>query len=287
MPTTSGLYGITYEEYVEGYREAWRTDGNEAVRILQCNWTDRQHFMFDMLGYPTNLGDGSIARSTPEPHPDLKFLFAAEAEMIQGQGVPGQDSATQLINYSNIIPGIGATEDGSGLARFAVTYRAFPYDIKEDDEIGTELDRYVERRQTFATEAFPIPGTSLQWDSDSKPIQEPIPKSLYTKEVSYIWYEVPGLPNTNIQNCINKANIEEFDGYDIGTLLMIAPDIVRKRSAIGLIVWEITYKFLWRPQTWNFLYRRSAGDFELVKNSVGGKPAIYDLADFGTLFELD
>jgi hypothetical protein len=287
MPSTNGRYAVAYTEYVENYREVYRTNGNETVRFLQCAWRDRTNFMYDMLGFSESPGSGQLSRQIPEQHPDLLHLYAADAEMIQGIGRPDQDASTQLISFFD-----GPTppdslfvgDTGSGIARFAVTYRTFPFDILADDDIGTELDRYVERRTTYATEAFLIPGQTLKWSSDNKVIQEPTTKAFYTKELSYRWVDVPAVPTSSIETCINKVNSTTFDGYTAGKLLMIAPNLERTYNAVGQVVWEIIYKFLWRANGWNQLYRRSSGVFADVVNTVGGQPAIYDTADFNTLF---
>jgi hypothetical protein len=322
MPKTKGMFGIAYEEYVEGYRETFRPDGNESTRILQVKWNQRGDFLADLIGYPV-LSGTTLQRRLPEAHPELMFLHAVDADLIRGLGVPDEDPDSTLIRFLNVVPGTETAEgddaddsgentdsdnqSGDGLeteapettalpygkARYAVSYRALPFQVLADDDITTELDRFVERRQTFAGEAFGFPSQGFLFASDNKPVQSPVYKFLFTKELTYIWYQVPKVPETNIRACIGHINSATFDtnnpdgsSYPAGTLLMIAPDVIRRRNALGDILYEIAYKFLYRAEGWNTAPRPSSGRLEaIIHNDITLAPGPYDSADFATLFQ--
>jgi hypothetical protein len=278
MPTTANL-GIQYTEYFEGYRESWSNDGvAEAVRILECAWRDRKNFVRAMLGGVT----AGINRIPPDVHPDYSLralavgggggLVATNVELIAGVGVPAANSPRGMISYDR--------------ARFAVTYKAVPYNI-----IGgtypndLEIDRYIIRKLNYAIESLTIPGQCLKF-SDGTKINEQMTILMPTQEVIYTWVMAPRVPTSAINNCIGKVNDDLFDGiYPPETLLMVAPDIDPYwHPAQEAVVWNITYKWLYRATGWNKFYRRSTNTFAPVVG-VANNEKPYKTADFKTLFQ--
>jgi hypothetical protein len=314
MPTTLGLNKVDYTEIIEGYREIYRPNGNESVRILECNWNDRYGFIQDLIGYPKL--DGFVApftlfRRLPEPHPELAYLYAVEADLLKGVGVPDISPDSNLIRFLNKVPTDPIPEPGTeefGRARFAVIYRWLPYVLAKDGDVDSEIDRFVERRQTFSAENLGLPGNGFQFLTDyaahnNNTLQDNVQRLLFTKELSYIWYQVPAIPEANIRNCIGKVNSMAFDtlgtvgldgsplGYPARTLLMIAPDIRPYSSTFGSLLYEIVYKFLYRPDTWTAAIRPGKAEFESVvfkntgANHSAGDYGPYLQADFATLFQ--
>lgn len=304
MPTTDPLdsrkFAVPYTEIVdEPYRESWRTNGSEATRILECPWNLRKEFMWDTLGWSNNNA-GVLERVLPEQHPDFPNntpgfgFYAAQAELLGGVGVPsivpsGLDGG--MIRFLDTLPGTDDPTPGEevyGRARFAVTYRARPYVIKADGDTSNELQRFVERRQTFAAENLEILGQAFYYvDDPATRVQIGVPKLFFTKELTYIWYEVPTVPEDAIENCIGTLNDDTFDGrYPAGTLLMLAPDVVRQDNAIGYINYTIAYKFLYRADTWNVAIRPATGVLVPIAYVSDDSLAPYEVTDFNTLFTI-
>jgi len=278
MPRTAN-YGINYTEYFEGYRESWSNDGTaEAVRILECDWKDRKNFVRAMLGGVTT----GITRTPPDVHPDYNLkalaagggggLVATNVELVAGIGVPAAGGSKGMISYDR--------------ARFAVTYKAVPYNIyggTQPNEL--EADRYIIRRTNYAIESLTIPGQGLKFTDGTK-INEQMTILMPTQEITYTWVMTPKVPYSAINNCIGKVNQGVFDNrYEAETLLMVAPDIEPYwHPAQEVVVWNITYKWIYRATEWNKFYRRSTNQFEPVVGVASGtKP--YETADFNTLFE--
>jgi hypothetical protein len=110
----------------------------------------------------------------------------------------------------------------------------------------------------------------------------------------------PDVPIDAIKECGGKVNRAVFDpavtladgtligseseGYPAGTLLMMTPGQRDRvpRTMRGKVGWELTYRFLYRPQGWNFFPARD-GNFYFATFAASGK-AFYDSADFGNLF---
>lgn len=286
MPTSSN-HGIEYEDFHSGYRASFILDGSMCVRPCLVDWDDHLEFIEDMLGWSKNRSD-SIHRSLPDRHPFYDWMYASEAELAQGIGATAVDeSADDLIRFVDK-PG---SED-SGKCIVNITYKALDYDIKTDEEVeaSTQLEmiRYVTRKRTYATEALPIPNNFLKWVSDGQVINQTWTKQTYTMELSHTWHQVPSIPETNIATCIGKVNDSTyFDGYSAETLLFVSPDIQRTRTAAGDIAYEITYKFIYRPNGWNKLFRASPAppDYATVIG-IDGTTKLYTTVDMTKLFRV-
>lgn len=285
MPTT-GNHNIDYDDYFSGYRVSFIPDGSMCVRPCLVDWDDQQHFVQDMLGYSVRQGN-SIVRSLPDRHPEYDWLYAVDAEVANGIGAPAQDSgASDMIRFVDK-PGSST----SGKAIINVTYKHLDFDVKTDEEAAAhadgELSRYVSRTRTYATEALQIPGSTFKFVSDNVVIQQPWTKRTYTMELSYAWHQVPAVNESKIADCLGCVNSNAFDSgkYAVKTLLFVAPDIRRTRAASGDIAYEITYKFLFRPNGWNSFYRASVFDYAAVIGT-DGITYPYDSVNFLELFQL-
>jgi hypothetical protein len=279
MPKTAN-YGVPYTEYFEGYRESWSNDGTaEAVRILECDWLARGQFIKAMLGGVTE----GINRIPPDVHPDYTLkslgagggggLVATNVELIAGIGVPNDDGPGGMISYDR--------------ARFAVTYKAVPYNITGGTQKNElEADRYIIRKTNYAIESLTIPGQGLKFEDTSAKINEQLSILMPTQEITYTWVMAPHVPYDAISQCIGKVNASTFDNrYEYDTLLMVAPEIEPYwHPAQEVIVWNITYKWLYRATGWNYFYRKDKNAFYKAVGVASGQTP-YQTADFKILFE--
>lgn len=290
VPTTDDGF-IQYQEH-EGASESWDHERNEASRTLRCPWNQRAEFMASMLGFPTNIGP-VLLRALPEVHPDYEWMRAARCELINGLGYPGAGSAGQLAY--KVRDSQGNASNTPGYAVYRVTYRGFNYEFHQDAEaqaspIG-EMCRYVERLQTYAGESVTYPDGSFQWGPGEgtftdKTIFEAVPRNLLTKQLTYIWHQVPLVPNTAIENCIGRVNSAVFDGrYPVNTLLFIAPEVEPIFDVVGNVIFNIKYQFIYRSDGWNKLLAPD-GRFRAVVRKADTTKSIYETADFAQLFTL-
>ncbi len=315
-----------YEE-VEGYREHWRHDDSELTRVFDMPWFSRSAFKNEMLGYPVAVqiaGNPLLFRNPPAQDPEYPWLYADEVEQVQeAAGVLGNNPfvlpAQKVAYYDVSAQSLNASLVNQGRCRFAVTYRARPYDVRTDGQtlalaaamptVPMELQRFVERSNTYAVQALPVarPGELKFAEgpaSNPQILGEVIPEAaatiiLYTAEYTYTWYHVPDVPEQAFKDCAGKINQETFDGakgatsFRAGTLCQ-APVKRRARSVAGRVLWDITYKMLWRDngtdsfgnaQGWNHF---PAADGKFYLATVGGGASgerLYKTANFNSLFK--
>lgn len=199
------------------------------------------------------------------------------------------------------------TEDG--LARFRVTYRPLPYEVRTDRQMAQadwlskgELERYVQREVNYSLKAFQVPAGQLKfYEGPFVGTAVPAPGSIPfgIQELLYTWHDVPDVPENAIADCEGKVNANAFDGafgaptYPAQTLLCQAPKKFRiPRNVRGRVTWRIVYSFLYQPFGWNKFPGGTGGNnFGFYGATIGGAaPAadgsnlIYKLADFASLF---
>lgn len=259
----------------------------QSVRILQCDWDDRQQFVQDMVGSVV-LNGNSIFRTIPELHPKLDWLYAAACDLIPVVlGVPG-NATGDMIEY---VP---------GLARYRVTYRTLPYRVVADDAAQTtELYRYVERRWKPSVESLVTRGRFIWVTAPKDTIWEPLsilqPSAVY----EYVWHQVPVavdilLPatlQTNINAALGTMNSAAFDSgrFAARQLLCVAPEIVLTQAANADYTYRITYPFMYRENGWHKVYRplTTGGSYqEVTETGTSLDRSIYATSNFDNLFKI-
>lgn len=191
-----------------------------------------------------------------------------------------------------------------GLARFRVTYRPLPYEVRTDRMLAEaawltkgEMERYVLREVKDSVKALQIPAGSLKyWEGPSVGVAVPSPGTILIgmQELVYTWTDVPDLPEDAIAACVGRVNSSPFDGafgapeYAAETVLCQAPERIRKpRGLRGRVMWDIKFHFLINPRGWN---KFPTGTGEYYGATFGGAApnetnVVYKLADFRDLFK--
>jgi len=293
MPFTQGLNNVEYTE-IPRPAEAWRsTDNSQAIRILECGWDQRYRFVQDLLGWSDYDSGPIITRYTPEQHPDPDFstFYATDAQLIDSLGVPDTDSnALDFVRFLDKVPSDPIPDPGNevfGRARYQVTYRQFDYDIFKDEDIATELERYISRYYNFSVENLTLPGNTFEFTNfptEKIPQLAPIPVPLV--ELTYVWHQVPDpFPDQAISDALGKVNSALFDGFYLAeTLIFIGADVKAYWSVGNRFSWDITYKFQYKANGWNKLYRRTNDTFEPIRRQAAPSKSIYETVSFETLF---
>jgi hypothetical protein len=237
----------TWIREVDGYRESWSQTEHWAKRMLDVQWGYNKAFIDYMLGYSTTVLKGTtpfLSRKLPHQHPRFPWLYATSCAMVHAMGAITNDPRCTLTNPDGSFV---QNEDGSpyiapmiyyfandpnnyadGLARYEVTYRPRDYELREDSEIGNpfdELNRYVTRDSVYAISSLPVPSTSgglkfVGLPAGNNGIPDSIAGQLLlpVTELTYVWHEVPDVPETAIGNCVGRVNDEAFDPpYDLST----------------------------------------------------------------------
>lgn len=315
--TTQGVYAVSYYEDAEGYRETWREDGVEVVRTCRVRWDLRGNFLADMLGWTEADPDpntGRLKRHLPEKHPTYSWLYAMGADMKGWRGIPGQDSQGRLQiderTAAGAAPTLGASA-GNGWAVYEVTYRPPDAYMKQDDEISSELERFVVRDYRFAIENLTLPGQGFKYGTageTGQPAGTAIPAGVAgktipgqtirpfpTMTIQYTWRQLPQINLDKIQAAMGKVNSATFDntpgvantGFGAETLLFHSVEARRKRHATSDYYFELVFSFLYRATGWNKLYHRSESTFFKVVDVAGSGNGIYQTYAFADLFKFN
>lgn len=133
-----------------------------------------------------------------------------------------------------------------------------------------DLRRYVTKMQKPSAEFIALPRGSMWWfepvnfNADGTRIVTPLPglrsaakgarvdfataRLVPSTEITYVWHEVPFLPDALNQGYVGSVNYTDFvdDDRDItypaGTLLLLSSEIKPYRTAAGAFVNDITYR---------------------------------------------
>jgi hypothetical protein len=274
VPKTKGLYQIDYK-VVLPYSEEWRPDGGEATITCDTAWDTSDKFVIDMLGWSEFSTGSGITRHGPEPHPFLVRMWATEARLIDTPSTMTTDAAEtfKFVSRDFTDPSQVPPNAPAGKARYQVTFRALDYNPS-----GTsEFTDWTRKTTGYAGQNVIVPGNTLQWASDSQPLFQNATIIQPSREITYLWHDVPSDPataylpaalETNIIACVGRVNTSTFDGHPAETLLCLPPDLRPKKSAAQQLVYDITYKFLRLDasgQTWNKLLRPGAFAYAAVQ----------------------
>ncbi len=295
-------------------RGSFATDNGQVSRDLFCRWEQRATFAKLLLGASSvevNGGVRWISRLTPEPFPELPYLYAAGCPSVAGLGRDGR--AGDVATYRG--------------AKAIVEYRALRYRIAEDDSPGLvaatgpltgfpdeglalrdglQNSRYITRLVRPAYRQITIPAGVMVQDVDGKevPIPEGFPFTEPRLEVTYIHHEVPEVPFNAIGQCMFGVNETLFDNFATSTLLYIGAELTERISPFGHLVTDIGHRFLWQPnysrqgvpvaRGWNYKLRWmppvgvAPSYLEYLPVHIRlGTDAPHKLADFPSLFRPD
>jgi hypothetical protein len=256
----------------------------------------RPSFLDSLLGWSYLDGANAIHRILPDEHPDIANFFACDAS-VQGRGELDHND-NNAIDWT--------------IAEVTANYKPVPYDVKSDNEITTELDRYVTRIYSFSADYLTIQG-NMKWVSRSpagQALSSQPGKTTGTMSMQYVWHEVPGkasnpyvVPNFNaIISCLGRVNSVPFDpnGADCpaGTVLFIGvdPKMQTPKLTDEVFYWEITLSFLYRNNGpgiggetagHNYIFDAANNRWDKVTadGTAGGTP-IYGSADLNSLFTI-
>jgi len=226
-------------------------------------------------------------------------------------GVESQDDQGRVLFRQRDAQGNVPTDPtfGGGYAVYDVAYRTVQFDVKADDEITTEMERYLIRRPKYALENLTIPSQSFQWGAAGEtgnPAGDAIPndgnlpgsaiagdttKPFPTVALTYSWVQVPKLPSATILAHLGKVNAAAFDAsygnYPAETLLFLSVEPTPVVHGTGQVYWDLNFQLLYRPTGWNKLFKpgSSYGTFYKVVNRNTGEPSIYDTFTMTDLFD--
>lgn len=225
---------------------------------------------------------------------------------------------------SNIFMGLGLPFATYQIARLKITYETLPYEVLADEKLmslalrrltqsaypdESGLARYVSRRVSPAGEILPVPTGVFKWVKAGTPaIEIGVPKLMISFNLAITWHEIPQqlVPcssiNTTlasgtgvIETTLGKMNDSYFNGWPMGSLLLVACELKPQRNLFGVRIWQITYFFkhllpvsgfththLFDPRTPGWVEASTDGATNLITQAVG--KSIYDYASYRSLF---
>lgn len=230
----------------------------------------REYIRRQFLGYSALAGNGSqnwVSRVNPHfyPAPSLDqgpYLYAQS--FIHSEMISTTDSETSDLH---------AVGDRTALHprwRVMIEYRTLPWEIKEDDAVlgtvapfvgitdegdvlrqGWIYSRNIAKRVEQGGRLIIIPGGMYKYAGTDpvQPTREPIPINEVADDVHYMWTcPLDGVPEAVIEKQLNTVNDAPFDGYSLGTLLLLSAAKSLKRDPFGQWIAEITYRMKYSPK---------------------------------------
>lgn len=300
-----------------------------CVRRVFCDWESRfevlRYFFGDVDTYAAgDAGEVGLSRLLPQRHPVHQEWIAVKlAEPIRGWKFKDYGLA---VGAEDDPPEDRYPWDGRSnafhRAELAVQYEHVSFRVAADDEIGSELDRYVtyqpgegsevELTQPTGTMKYLVPGATAAMTPPPHllPVPYGVPYAIPEETFYLKWQRVAEAalePGSTLFNRIYRGEVEDgftvpylgcvnglpFYGLDPGTVKFKGAERTLLRSPLGVgWEWAVKYKFLYRPQ--GFLSLRffppvtgtipaSAGGLYFVGTEAAVPAVLADTPDYAAL----
>lgn len=292
-----------------------------ARRTLMVNWSDRKEAEWQIIGTAWLDTECKLRRWLPEQHPDKPWLWATRISRSYGiEPVGVTVMGTGFFDHS-VLPGsglqgspIGSTGSGVSWAGhrsintyrycvFEVEYTRPPYNIVEDEDVESEVERYVEYLPEFQGDYLSVPYEASSGATGFKFVET---GRNYPGNVGVIvpaeierlkWWQVPevAVNETAIWDLVGKVNDASwFDGrFSYAREHLLFCGLERERVWLphdGSPAWNITFLFKWFKYGHNHFYdfyKKAGFDPGWRKCTVGGgenDPTLYEYGDFDGIF---
>lgn len=278
MPITrNGVKWTELYDPAHTYREAWVEGAQIAERFAEVSWGERAQFVYDMVGWSKHV-PGLILRQTPEPHPQMPWLYCMEAQSMETFGNHGQDELMGCYK--------------ADWMRYRLTYRTIDYNIREDGDDTAdgfpEKSRFVRKRRKWGFENQQVPESKLVFTDGDYNGQEVPTVPAKTSVVMQYEFTLIRWP----RDAVNLAEIDASayktnnaamticgETFATETLGFVGADQQDYVDAAGDQVCNLVLLFAKKPQGWNkFLNKKGAYNSVAYKNDTTVKQfAGYDL----------
>lgn len=240
------------------------TGDHSATRLFICDFVNAETLVSAYTGSFGTIGNGLPVRTLPQQHPTRPYLYARSGS-YEPMGAMDPRWTTDLNpRYPK--------------AKVTINYK--PLDNQDQQQ---NAETYYSESREFSGQFYTLPGKKLQWkggpDKD-KAIPETAMKRVPEMTLNFTvnkWLN----PNLGVYKqlagMVNQGGFTFlYETYDASTLLFMGASTERDYTSNGLQAYKVTYKFKWRPKSWNF-HMASDGKFYLVA------PLIYEQANFNRL----
>ena len=228
-------------------------DSNDsATRVFHCPWSD-------MVVEKTDLLNSTFS--------DENFLFST------------------LRCVSVKVDKLGDADSGGGPKQAVLTAEYSGNDDSSYNYPGGGGGGSLTENIAFSGQALTL-GEGLYWDAAHKePLKEASQVMIIPQaEISYSG-TVSDINVTEIKDVIGKVNSDTFNGWEKESLLFMGVDAQRvtpNGTVSSSVRWDVQYKLIYNPYTWNKFYNADTNAFAPVFNKAGAETDVYDLSsDFG------
>lgn len=251
--------------------------------VCELDYDAYEKWKQEMLGY--SVITARLERVLPEPCGWDSNLYAMQIDR------------TESIKGSQLGETLGATDWPSyARVKAQVQFAAPLYQVREDNDIIYEHERYCIWERKLSAENLQLPGGAYIFPSDGRQVAQTAIMVSRTIELRCTWLDVPVLPYANISNCMNHINSAAITlngvSYAAETLLFRGVDEKQRRNPFGRYTYDATYVFLHKADgnTWQQLLRKSAAgamvyEAPTADGTVGGTK-IYGTAAFLQLWDV-
>lgn len=269
--------------------EHYSPDGSGCERKYLCNWQNRfdviKHLAGEVLTYTTPVvegddeeeeeptgGESAITRLLPQTHPTMTNWVCVKAS-LSGHKFIEDDKTTG--GATNAMPRWDAAE-------IVAQFEQVPFKLVKDENIDTELDRYVTKPGYPGTETEPfsqaleLPGGTFFFcvNGGGGPHGKPVPHNLVIPQcgdkIQAIWHRVPeakvsegsawdvrlrGNPVGGTLPWIGSLNKTTLFGRPPLTLLLESAKVKRRPDPTGFSYSaDIHFTWIYRASTHVFFY---------------------------------
>ena len=268
---------LTFSPFGKTQTVSFNESGASGVRRLKCAWSSRIALARDLMGYVRQEPDNTVHIYRPATMPGYPKLVCNSVD-IEPYIQPDPDGDTDLV--ASFVEAIVT-------ANYAYLSRATPEDQPNITYVSEELNP--------AAEFITLPNDSLFWDAENTESLGTADAPGYLirmMEWQYTLHKVFIMPPAyfTLAGSINNGPVFSQSlnfTFEPGTLLADAPSLSRQWTSEGLPLWDVTFRFLYRPQAqWNLFPRPNiAGAKGIVWNAVfdtnGIQKQFYTPSNFG------
>lgn len=291
---TEELGDKTYAELVPTGHATFGAGVGGAQRVFLVDFDQTGKFLDDLLGWGQWNGF-KIKRVLPDLHPLYRNFYAAKAD-CRPYGV----MSTNETLYAEPIY-------SAPFMRIEVEYSPVDYDVLDDEETGTEQDRFVSYQYGYQVQLLTLTG-GMKFESGAPINQQPAIRS-QVQQFQMIWHQVPSTlaepfkvpTEAKILDLQGKINSAPFQGYDPGTVMFLGCDPKINRPALGdefgfgsLYTWDLVYSFQVKdegPSTlyvgdeigWQYVFDVKNNRWDRLRSIIGGNLP-YETGNLNNLF---
>ena len=261
MDIIEGAVTISYEEIGPSPESDFSATGFAERRLLLCDWADRMTLAQQLIGHVT-LDGGTFYK--PQSHPEFEEARVTHVGIEPwGKTVDSGDPQRLAYAKARLNVDYGIRDDGTG-------------GTGGDDDPAVLVTESLEPAVEFMT----VPHEGLYWDAGKTlPLIEAEAPAWQFKTMDWVYtrHQVRTIPSGvfSLVGCCNDAVVYSYSlrhTFPAFTLLYNVPQLSRTLTALGWSVWEISFRFTYRPQGWN-KFRKADGAWSFMYDS-GGDPFI-------------